>query len=30
VNKKVNNQYKGFTANLVKEAFNWNDSFMKN
>ena len=30
VNKKVNNKYKGFTANLVKEAFNWNDSFMKN
>ena len=30
VNKKVNNEYKGFTANLVKEAFNWNDSFMKN
>ena len=30
VNKKVNNQYKGFTANLVKEAFNWNNNFMKN
>ena len=30
VNKKVNNKYEGFTANLVKEAFNWNDSFMKN
>ena len=29
VNKKINNKYKGFTANLVKEAFNWNDSFMK-
>ena len=29
VNKKVNNKYKGFTANLVKEAFNWNDDFMK-
>ena len=28
--KKVNNEYKGFTANLVKEAFNWNDDFMKN
>ena len=27
--KKVNNDYKGFTANLVKEAFNWNDDFMK-
>ena len=30
VNKKVHNKYKGFTANLVKEAFNWNDNFMKN
>jgi len=30
VNKKVNNKYKGFTAILVKEAFNWNDNFMKN
>ena len=29
VNKKVNNKYKGFTANLVKEAFGWNDKFMK-
>ena len=29
VNQKVNNEYKGFTANLVKEAFNWNDDFMK-
>jgi len=29
VQKKVNNKYKGFTANLVKEAFNWNDDFMK-
>ena len=29
VNKKVNNKYKGFTANLVKEAFDWNDDFMK-
>ena len=29
VNKKVNNKYKGFTANLVKEAFNWDDKFMK-
>ena len=27
--KKVNNEYKGFTANLVKEAFNWDDNFMK-
>ena len=30
VNKKVNNKYKGFTAILGKEAFNWNDNFMKN
>ena len=29
VNQRVNNEYKGFTANLVKEAFNWNDNFMK-
>jgi hypothetical protein len=29
VNKKVNNKYKGFTGNLVKEAFGWNDNFMK-
>ena len=29
INKKVNNKYKGFTANLVKEAFNWDDNFMK-
>ena len=29
VNQKVNNEYKGFTANLVKEAFNWDDNFMK-
>ena len=29
VNKKVNNKYKGFTANLVKDAFNWDDNFMK-
>ena len=29
VNKKVNNEYKGFTANLVKEAFGWDDNFMK-
>ena len=27
--KKVNNEYKGLTANLVKEAFNWDDNFMK-
>ena len=29
VNDKINNKYKGFTANLVKEAFNWDDNFMK-
>ena len=29
VNKKVNNEYKGFTGNLVKEAFDWDDDFMK-
>ena len=29
INKKVNNDYKGFTANLVKEAFGWDDNFMK-
>jgi len=29
VNKKVNNKYKGFTGNLVKEAFGWDDNFMK-
>ena len=29
VNQKVNNKYKGFTANLVKDAFNWDDNFMK-
>ena len=27
--QKVNNLYKGFTANLVKEAFNWDDDFIK-
>ena len=27
--QKVNNVYKGFTANLVKEAFDWDDDFMK-
>lgn len=27
--KELNKRYKGLTANLVKEAFNWNDSFMK-
>ena len=29
VNKRVNNEYKGFTANLVKEAFDWDDNFME-
>ena len=29
VNKKVNNEYKGFTANLVREAFNWDNDFIK-
>ena len=29
VNKKVNNKYKGFTANLVKDAFGWDDNFMQ-
>jgi len=27
--KKLNRVYKGLTANLVKEAFNWNDNFMR-
>ena len=29
VNKKVFNKYKGFSANLVKDAFDWDDNFMK-
>ena len=29
VNKRVNNEYKGFTANLVRDAFNWDDDFMQ-
>ena len=29
VNKRVNNEYKGFTANLVKEAFDWDENFME-
>ena len=29
VNKKINNKYKGLTANLVREAFGWDDKFMK-
>ena len=28
--KELNKHYKGLTANLVKEAFNWNDDFMQN
>ena len=27
--KKLNKIYKGLTANLVKEAFDWNDNFMR-
>ena len=27
--KKLNKKYKGLTANLVKEAFDWNDNFMR-
>lgn len=27
--KRLNKVYKGLTENLVKEAFNWNDSFAK-
>ena len=26
---ELNKHYKGLTANLVKEAFNWNDDFMR-
>ena len=29
VNQRVNNEYKGFTANLVRDAFNWDDNFMQ-
>ena len=28
-NKELNKHYKGLTANLVKEAFNWDDNFMR-
>jgi hypothetical protein len=28
--KKLNLTYKGLTENCVKEAFNWNDNFMRN
>ncbi len=27
--KKLNKKYKGLTANLVKDAFDWNDEFMR-
>ena len=27
--KKINNMYKGLTASMVKEAFNWSDEFMQ-
>jgi len=27
--KKINNMYKGLTAQMVKEAFNWSDEFMQ-
>jgi len=27
--KKLNKVYKGLTAEMVKESFNWNDEFMK-
>ena len=26
---ELNKHYKGLTGNLVKEAFNWNDDFMR-
>ena len=29
VNKKLNKVYKGLTANLVKDAFHWDDNFMQ-
>ena len=28
-NKNLNNTYKGLTANLVKETFNWKDDFVR-
>ena len=28
--KELNKHYKGLTANLIKEAFGWNDEFMRN
>ena len=27
--KNLNNTYKGLTSAVVKEAFNWNDDFVK-
>ena len=27
--KELNKHYKGLTANLIKEAFGWNDEFMR-
>ena len=27
--KELNKHYKGLTANLIKEAFDWNDDFMR-
>ena len=29
-NKTLNKMYKGLTESVVKEAFDWNDSFMRN
>lgn len=29
VNKRLNKVYKGLTANLVKDAFHWDDNFMQ-
>tara|TARA_Y100001938_G_C7821757_1_gene296982 strand:+ start:23 stop:487 length:465 start_codon:yes stop_codon:yes gene_type:complete len=28
--KELNKHYKGLTGNLIKEAFNWNDDYMRN
>ena len=28
-NKNLNNVYKGLTAQMVKETFNWNDDFVR-
>ena len=28
-NKNLNQTYKGLTANLVKETFNWDDDFIR-